>query len=273
MLRRRKRAPGELVYLSERKLHGLAADLRVDAGRLEPEVEFERSAGAQVKVPPLGGLSAQGRVRGTRNDPLAGARAEVELLDAVLDRLGRLPDLEKREDVLEGGFFRFERFLRFGVGHSDRGPAIKALIAVDREPVPRDLSRTGLLMNGSIVHVRDPYATEELRAAPGSRSGSGTERLFNWLDEARRAWEENPPAPMREIAARTQGPPRGTDDAIAMYRLFAEGGWLDEFLAEPVRRGAPCEGVARASFIAPGEEMTIVMGSPLYIRIAPLRQA
>ncbi|MGN6276459.1 MAG: hypothetical protein ACTHNP_11120 [Solirubrobacterales bacterium] len=271
MWRRRKQVPGNLVYLSEAKLYGLAAHLEVRTDRIEPNLQFERTGGGRIGVPPMADLSGKATVKGERVDPGAEERFLLQVLEKVLARLGEMPDLEKQEDILEGELFRFHRNLKFGVGHSDAGPPIKALVVVDAEPIPRDLTTSGLLMNGSIAYVRDPYATDELRETPGSRSGSGTERLFNWLDEARRAWEADPPANMRTILSRTAGPPRGSTDATDMYWLFADEGWLAGHLAEPLMHGAPCEGVARASFIAPGEESLVVMGSPLFIRVAPLQ--
>lgn len=260
---------GDLVYLSERKLYTLAASSGVRTDRLEPKLAFEGTGGGRIGIPPVD-LSAKASVKGERVDPGAEDRSLLELLEKVLARSSKVADLEKQEDILEGEFFRFHRKLKFGVGHSDAGPRIKALVAVDAEPVPLDLTTSGLLLNGSIAYVRDPYATDELRETPGSRSGSGTERLFNWLDEARRAWEADPPADMRAILARTAGNPRGTTTAIEMYRLFAQEDWLAGHLAEPLMHGAPCEGVACASFIAPGEETLVVMGSPLFIRVTPL---
>jgi hypothetical protein len=269
MWRRRRQAPGELIYLSDTKLYAWAAALGIKSDHTA-SIELEGTAGARIKAPPLD-VSAQRRVQKTQVDPGAEVRAKVELLERVLARLDKPANLEKNEDILEGDLFCFHRFLRFGVGYSDAGPPIKALVVVDGEPVPRNFSRLGLLMNGSIGHVWDPYATDELRMAEGSRSGSGTERLFNWLDESRRAWEDDPVANLRTILSRTERPPHGADNAIEMYELFARRDWLGKYLAEPVMHGAPCEGVARASFIAPGEGMTVVMGSPLYIRISPLR--
>jgi hypothetical protein len=204
------------------------------------------------------------------SDPGKTERLTVRRLEKVVRRLGHLPNLEAGETVGEGGWFRFRRNLRFGVGHSDVGVQIKALIVVDRERIPVGLSVPGLMMNGSITHVRPPYATDELRTAPGSRSGSGTERLFNWLEEVRRLREEDPRADPQAVLAALGSPPRGTATALSMYRLFAEESWMASYLAEPLMHGAPCEGVGRASFVAVGEDATVVMGSPLYIRECPL---
>jgi hypothetical protein len=124
-----------------------------------------------------------------------------------------------------------------------------------------------------VAHVRPPYATEELRNAPGSRSGSGTGHLFIWLDAARRALEADPKANLDEIEAppfRGDDPPRSSTVALDMYGLFAQERWMSPHLSRPLVHGAPCEGVAQASFIAVSEETTLVMASPLYLRVRSL---
>lgn len=272
MKKRRKQTPGDFVYRSERKLYAAAAQQGLKMGALRSDVDIEGMAGAQAGDPSVAGLEARGTVRATYSDPAKAERLTVRDLDGVVRELGKLPDLEAGETIREGEWFRFHRDLRFGVGHSDMGAQIKALVVADREPVPPGLSVPGLMMNGSIAHVQAPYATDALRTAPGSRSGSGTDRLFNWLDEVRRAQEDDPTADRRAILDRVGDAPRGTGIALAMYRLFCEERWVASHLAEPLMHGAPCEGVAQASFIAVGDEITVVMGSPLYIRVCPLSE-
>lgn len=261
----RNGAAGDIVYLSDRKLYNSAAQQGIKTGAMRSDVDIEGTAGVQ----PVLGISAQGTVRTGRSDPGKAERLTIRHLDAVIKRLGAIPNLEAGEAIREGEWFRFHRSLRFGVGHSDAGVQIKALVVTDQEQVPSGISVPGLLMNGSIAHVREPYATDGLRAAPGSRSGSGTERLFNWLDEIRRAQEDDLGANQREILESVGNAPRGGATALEMYGLFAKERWMAPYLTEPLMHGAPCEGVGQASFVAVGEEMTVVMGSPLYIKVRP----
>lgn len=61
-----------------------------------------------------------------------------------------------------------------------------------------------------------------------------------------------------------------------MYHLFMDGGVGGGMRIPGLLRQAPCEGVAQVSFVAAdeGDEMsTLVMGSPLYIRVCPLGAA
>jgi hypothetical protein len=267
---KRKQPPAEFVYLSLNKLKWLAGDAGVKTSVFGPVVEVEKSAAAELGVPSVGTVSLGRRVQGTRNDWGMDARALRDVLAKVMRRLPKLPDLERGDLVREGGYFSFHRNLKFGVGHSDAGPPVKALIAVDRIPLPYGSPRPGLLMNGSVAHVLDPYATDELRAAASSRSGSGTERLFNWLEEVRGAEEAQPAASWSTILSHGETPPPKSEIAMDMYRLFASEDWLAPYLAEPLMHGGPCEGVARASHISIGDEGAVVMGSPLFIRLSPL---
>lgn len=269
MKMRKKRATGSFVYVSRRKLEWLAAQAGVDAGTAR--VTTERGAAVELGVPSVAKLSATAR----RQETVAAAdetRATVETIERVLRGMRGIPDLENGDLVSDGEWFRFHRRLKFGVGRADAGPPLKALVVVDQKAVPLESLAPGLLLNGSVAHVLDPYATEDLRSAPGSRSGSGTERLFNWLEELRRGLEANPGDDLRNVVDRVRGVPRSARTALDMYGLFAREDWLASYLAEPLMHGALCEGVAQASFTAISEEGTVVMGSPLYIRVAPLRQ-
>jgi len=269
---RKKRPYGDFVYASQRKLNWLAAQSGISTRRSGHMSKVEGRAAVEAGVPSVAKVSAEGRRQETQAEVGAGERAVVELIEKVRRKLGTLPDLENGDLIQEGEWFQFHRPLKFGVGHSDAGPPLKALVVVDREPVPMESLAPGLLMNGSVAHVLDPYATEELRSAPGSRSGSGTERLFNWLEELRQELEAAPGIPMQAVLSQMEEAPRDARTALDMYGLFAREEWLKPYLAEPLMHGALCEGVAQGSFIAIGEEGTVVMGSPLYVRIAPLRQ-
>ncbi len=261
--------PGDLVYLSLRKLYGCSAELGVKTEVALPDLSFERNLEGRLGLPPVE-VSAGVTRAGGRTDPGWEERALHDHLERVIARLGELPSIEDNEAVREGGWFRFHRPLRFGVGHADANPAIKALVAVDAEQVPAGSSTPGLLMNGSVAHVRDPYATDRMRDAPGSRSGSGSDRLFIWLEELRLAWEEEPDAGLRTILDRTGPPAKDGVTAWEMYGAFAEWPEMAAHMAEPLMHESACEGIGQASFVAVTEEMTVVMGSPLYIRRRPL---
>ncbi|HEY2716142.1 MAG TPA: SAVMC3_10250 family protein [Solirubrobacterales bacterium] len=270
MGRGRQAPPGDLIYLSERKLYGCAAYLGIDTEVSAPARETEGGVAATLGIPEVGGVSASAGTKGSRIDPGWEEQVLERHLREVMKRIGRLPSLENAEAVEGEQWFRFHREVRFGVGYADDQPSIKALVVVDSEPVARGASVPALLLNGSVVHVRDPYATEELRAEPGNRSGSGSGRLFNWLEEMRQASEQDPHASPRLIRERAGPPADDADTALEMYGAFADRRLPPTVMAEPLMHGAVCEGVARASFVAVGEESTLVMGSPLYVRQCPL---
>lgn len=269
MWKRKKRQGGEIVYLSRQKLEWLMASFGIRV-RAWPSREVEGGATVEVALPPFAKASLGGRLQGAGTEWAGDASLVHEALEQVLKHLRRLPDLERGDLIREGEWFRFHRNLKFGVGHADAEPAVNALVAVDRSPLPAGSPQPALLMNGSVAHVLDPYATEELRSAKGSRSGSGTDRLFNWLEEVRRRGEDDPGASWRAVVSASREAPKGSDTVVDMYRLFSREDWLAPFLAEPLMHGAPCEGVARASFISIGDEGAIVMGSPLFVRLSPL---
>lgn len=268
--------PGDLIYCSLRKLWNLAVYFGLQTGAPAPGILLEHEAGVSAGIPSLGEISARRKTRRERTDPATSERATAQLLDRVLSELARggLPDIEAADsEPMEGGWFRFHRRVRFGVGHADSIDSVRALLVVDETHVPDGLSTPGLLLTGAIAHVLPPYASEEMREAPGSRSGSGTDHLFVWLDRAREALEADPGADLDAIDAspfRAGHPPRDAKVAHDMYGLFTEAGWHELPVVPRLLRGAPCEGVAQASFIAVDGETTLLMGSPLYIRVRAL---
>jgi hypothetical protein len=272
-MKKRLAAAGDLVYLSERKLLNLATEFGVRTGSIGRDVALEGQAGLDAGIQPLGSVSAQGSVRAEYVDPASRQKALARQLEAVVRKLGgdRLPNLENGEGgIREGRWFRFHRQLRFGVGHADAIPEFKALIVVDEEQVPVGLSIPGLLMNGSVAHVLDPYATEEMRNALGSRSGSSSDHLFIWLEEARRALEADPKADLGTLPCEHLDedlPPRDTYVAMETYRVFSEQRWMDPPLFPRLLNGGPCEGVAQATFVAVDDTRTLVMASPLFVRV------
>ncbi len=274
---RTSRSSGGLVYVSPRKLIELAAGWGMRTGSLAPCVDVEAEGGLAFG-PPGAQAHLRASARGRHVDPGKRERQMVRLLDRITDRLHRhgMCDLEAGEgDPDEGHWIRFHRPLRFGVGCDDSTHEVKALIAVDAEPVRPGLWVPGLIMNGSAHHVRPPYRTAELLGAVGSRSGSGTGQLFIQWTEYCRAWEERGAAelPAPDAGALESRRGRHPDTALSMYRLFAGDGWLDAPGLVDLHNGAPCEGLAQVSYVAVGQNMTLVMASPLYIRIRPTREA
>lgn len=275
MANRQKVPPGDLIYLSDRKLLNLAVQLDVKTGSLNPDLAFEGSAGVSAQLPSVAQASAKAEIRGGRFDPGKQERTTARRLERVVKRLGggKLPDLERGDSVYEAGWFRFHRQLRFGIGSADSDQSVQALVVVDEKHIPEALSLPALLMTGSTTHVRPPYASEELSNAPGSRSGSGSGRLFQWLDATRRALEADPQASLDAIevpSALNDRPLREAETALEMYRVFSEENHLKQPQFPQLLHGAPCEGVAQASFIATGEHLTLVMGSPLFLRVRAL---
>jgi hypothetical protein len=270
-------SPGGFIYVSSQKRLDLAAQLDVPTGSWGSDVEVEAGTGIEAGVPPAK-VGAEGSVRAVRSDAGRSRKAVAKQLDQIIKRLERkgLPSLEDGEGgIKEGGWFRFHRQLRFGIGHADAMPDFKALILVDESPVPEGLAVPGLLMNGSVTHVLEPYATEELRNSPGSRSGSGSEHLFIWLDDARRAVEEDPGADLNEVQPRylsSDRPLRDPQVAVEMYGGYALDGPRpkDPPSFPRLLAAGPCEGVAQAFYIAATEETTVVMGSPLYVRLCAI---
>jgi hypothetical protein len=123
-------------------------------------------------------------------------------------------------------------------------------------------------MFGDAEHLRAPYYSEELCNSPGSRSGSGTGVLFVWLQEVRRALEEDPSADLVSLRKMLADRPRvGGRAASTMYQLFARDDWMDNPRFPQLLHHAPCEGIAQASLVAAEETLTVVMGSPLYVRV------
>jgi hypothetical protein len=272
---RRLAAGGDLVYLSIRKLRQLAVDLGVRTGSFEGEVAVGGEAGVDAGLPAVGRVAAKGSARSTYSDPAAGQRAIARQLDAVVGKLDgdRMPSLERGDaGIREGTWVRFHRQLRFGIGHADSMPRYRALIVVDEKEIERGELAARLLLSGSVAHVLDPYADDEARNAPGSRSGSSSDHLFIWLDEARRALEEDPGVDLRRFGSevfRASLPPRDTSTAMEMYGAFAGRMSLPP-LSPRLSHVGPCEGVAQVSFVAADETHTLVMGSPLFLRVRAL---
>jgi hypothetical protein len=258
-----ERVRGELICLSERMLLNTAADMGIDAGWVETEQTVETGGG--LSLPVLRG-SRKRSVRSEPLDPRRRDRALETLLDDLLARLGP-PDLDTSEQGVDaGGLFGFRRDLRFGLGSSDSDNSVNAFVLVDRAPVDASVFRPGLLMTGSAVHVRDPYRSDHLGDGPGRRSGSGTGRLFEWLcavDAARAEGSVLPDRPDGSIFDERDS----SWAAVSMYNLFSRPDWMSNPRFPEIVNHAPCEGVAQASLVATHEGATVVLASPLYVRV------
>jgi hypothetical protein len=260
-----------MVYISLRKLLSLAIHYGLKTSSFEAEAEIGGGASVRIALPPVD-ASVEGTLQARRVDPARDERNTVRLLERVVARLSKsgLPDLESAEDhPREGEWFAFRRPLRFGVGCADSEQSVKALIAVDEHPVPPRSGRPGLMMNGSLRHIRPPYAVPELLASAGSRSGSGTGQFFVWWDEFRRSWEARQEVDLLPGASLpgTERSPRGSWAALSMYGLFTSDAWLRAPGIPKLLHGARCEGIAQASYIAVGSNLALVTASPLYIRV------
>jgi hypothetical protein len=268
-------AGGDLVYLSERKLNNLSVLMNLPTEILGPAKDLTVEGSAGINIGPLGHASLGLTQESTRIDLTRRERALHDRLVEVIRRLepGELPRLDSgRTEIAEAGWFSFHRKLRFGVGTDDGTHAVRALIAVDDEPVDPGSPYPGLLMNGSPAHVLPPYAVDSEQST-AHRSGSGSGMLFQWLDRVREQLESHP---RREIADLEIGeirpsPSRERDaSAIMMYGMFARLDGDHGFSFSQLLNSAPCEGVAQASLIAVDPETTVVLASPLYIRVRAL---
>jgi hypothetical protein len=52
-----------------------------------------------------------------------------------------------------------------------------------------------------------------------------------------------------------------------MYRLVASDGWMTGPRFGQLTNAAPCEGIAQASLVSVHDQTTVVMASPLYVRV------
>jgi hypothetical protein len=207
-----------------------------------------------------------------RADPQEPARRLARVLDSVIDKLQRdgLIDLyDDHRTPPDGGWFRFHRQLRFGYGSADDDRSVAAAVFVDRDPID-ECGRAGLLMHGAPRHLREPYRPDEGEPIYGARSGSRNGYLFRWLETVREALESDERTdlsgfdePLFRRGRDSDGPtaPRG------MYRLFASDGWMTGPRFGQLANAAPCEGIAQASSVSVHDQTTVVMASPLYVRI------
>jgi hypothetical protein len=265
-------AGGDLVYLSLRKLNNLSVQIGLSADVAGPitDLTLQGSVGislGSIGHAEIGASHSQSRVDLSRNE-----RALHDQLAKVIRMLepGGLPRLDDGDkEIFEGNWFWFHRPLRFGVGTDDSAHSVRALLAVDEEPVDETSPWPGLLMNGAPTHVLPPYSVD-LESAGAMRSGSGTGALFQWLDRVRSELESHPRTAIEELELGdlpSSPSLRGHETAISMYRMFAHPGFNDRFGFSQLLNGAPCEGVAQASLIAMDDQVAVVLASPLFIRV------
>lgn len=272
-IRRGAQPPGELIYLSERKLLNMARSQGLDTAWFDTDVTAQVEGQGALPLLPGTGACAGGKVIAQRVDPQPRReRAMEQALEKLLRRLSKyeLADLDAGEQgVHEGDWFRFHRRLRFGVGTDDSTGSVRALILVDQEPVDDSGIGAGLLMNGDPKHLRPPYRPDDVDDHPGHRSGSGTGRLFRWLNEAREAHEKTGVADRaaHEMGVFATDPPtEGGKVPVSMYNLFARDDWMTDPRFPQLVNPAACEGIAKAYLVRTWEQTTVVMGSPLYAR-------
>lgn len=220
-----------------------------------------------VPLLPGASLSIEASAKAQRVHPEQREEAIENLLDRVVRYLKKdgIADLETLSgDLDDARWFRFHRRLRFGVGASEYDSSLRSLIMVDREAVAASDVIPGLLMFGSPGHLRPPYFSEKLANSPGGRSGSETGTLFAWLRSADQAFDD-PQLNLDLIRADRRL--EASDAPESMYRLFAQDDWMGNPRFPEIINHAPCEGIARATFVAPGATRTVVMASPLYVRV------
>lgn len=261
-----------LVYLSERKLWNMARGRGVPTDHTQRERATDASA--RLSLPSALGTSASAEIRAhsERVDAQQRARTSDRVLDGVIDSLRRdgLCDLDSAmRTPREGEWFRFHRDLRFGYGSADDDHAVAAAVFVDREPVD-ECGRGGLLMTGSPWHLREPYRPDEGTEIHGARSGSGTGRLFAWLEAVRTARESDDRTdadPFDDPLFHRDRSPDGPTEPTDMYRLFADDDWMARPRFPHLVHPAPCEGIAQATLVSVCHQTTVIMASPLYLRV------
>ncbi len=260
---------GEFVYLSERKLEQLCRTKDVKfPSRDHPPTETDVSASVSARVP----LFADAAIEFNRKNQAGGSidrQSGLRLaLKEAVDRLEScgLAELDDPHVRLHrAGWFRFHRNLKFGVGSADHDYSVRALVLIDEYPVDYSETRVGLMMHGSIIHVLPPYLPDNANELEGARSGSRTGALFEWARDISESVE------VSASGADFPPTPSGSDeDAADMYRLLSTKDW---FGTRQLTNPAPCEGVAWVTNIAVDNDTTIVMGTPLYVRMAPFPEA
>ena len=263
-----------LVYLSEQKLWDVAHARNLVEHHVERRHTTDAQARVSLPILPGTGVSAEACFHSERDDRHQARRATVRALEAVIKALDGdgLPHLESgTRSPRDGEWFRFHRDLRFGYGCSEDDHSIAALVLVDHEPVDR-CGRAGLLMTGSPWHLRGPYRPPDGTKIYGARSGSGTGRLFEWLETVRRQREANEPVSVssyEDLLFRREDALDGHSVPVSMYRLFASVGWIEPSFPQ-LTNAAPCDGVAQVSRVSVDGDIAVVMASPLYVRVLSL---
>jgi hypothetical protein len=275
--------PGELIYLSERKLFHLARLRGVSSAWAEREARRQTQGGPAGGGGSDHGAGGGGGERSSRTwfarrrlDPQRRARNIDEMLTRVVWGVAERDGLAALDDgalgIAKGGWFHFRRPLRVGVGAADDTRPSRALVLVDREPVELDGVLPSLLMHGSPRHLRALWPGEDLVEQAGRRGGPGTGTLFRRAAAVEMARETEIEGHLPTLVDRLHEGrhERGSSEELAsMYETFASDDWVGALPLPQLADAAFCEGIALTSLITAGSGRTIVMASPLYVRIGP----
>jgi hypothetical protein len=265
--------PGELIYLSERKLLHLARLRGVSSAWTAREERLQAQGGSVLRAaerPPAGNWLTRRRLDPERR------RREIDsllprLVWAMAERHGLAALDEGALGIGDGSWFHFRRSLRIGVGAADETRPRRALVLVDREPVETDGLLPSLLMHGSVRNLRTSCRDQDLVMQAGSH-GPGTGTLFRRAAEVEMARETEIEAHLPTLVDRLyEGRhERGSSEELAsMYETCASEDWAGALPLPQLAGGQPCEGIAHTSLLAAGHGRTVVMATPLYVRIAP----
>lgn len=268
-MKERQEQLGQLIYVSDVKLSWLAHDYRLAPPRREVSRRDSQVLTAKARIPTIVGALE----RSAETDYAADIDGQTHtVLRQIVDKMRKegLPDLDTPGvDLREGQPFSFHRDLIFGPAHADNDVSIRALLIVDRTDRTVDGITPGLLMHGSVEHLRHPYRDEEMLRGPGTRSGSATGFVFRWATEFDRYLETHNPDDTTTLRNKLAGRPNDIRvAALSMYRSFSNE---DSSLRPPeLPNFGPCSGIAFVTGIATNGRETVVVASPVYAAIKPL---
>jgi hypothetical protein len=248
----------ELLYLSERKLHGMF----VDAGRwssIRP-----RSVETSVGVP---GASTKLTYGGPANaaSTLAETAAKLEKVIRYLERTHRIVDFSS-PGLRANQWVSFDLEMTYGTGHEDSAiPEVGDDIVLFGGSVDpgRETREIELLLCGSVNHLRD-------RIASSGRMGSGSD----WLYEVIKTLEERDRKGIHVVpeflASLVRWNHRSLDPDSIVHEVL--GGLMRSTFPAPDR--GRLRGIARVLRDIDDDKWVtrLVIGTPLYVEIPPPRR-